>query len=153
MGAVSLFGLFWKMFKNTFQSGFLSILYSIGSKPLQIWDKKVKLTFWTGVVVMNKQRYQQSAMQMNVCRHIVPLYPYHAILITNTNLIAFNCVLWSVSGSRQVCSPVKHNFLLCPKLIWNMLKTCWPRLCAAFGKTTQFVRRQKPMKLDKTDWN
>lgn len=31
------------MFKNTFQSGFLSILYSIGSKPLQIWDKKVGL--------------------------------------------------------------------------------------------------------------
>merc|ERR1712032_350624 len=31
-----------KMFKNTFQSGFLSILYSIGSKPLQIWDKKVQ---------------------------------------------------------------------------------------------------------------
>ena len=32
------------MFKNTFQSGFLSILYSIGSKPLQIWDKKVSDT-------------------------------------------------------------------------------------------------------------
>lgn len=31
-----------EMFKNTFQSGFLSILYSIGSKPLQIWDKKVR---------------------------------------------------------------------------------------------------------------
>merc|ERR1712167_173930 len=31
-----------KMFKNTFQSGFLSILYSIGSKPLQIWDKQVR---------------------------------------------------------------------------------------------------------------
>lgn len=31
-----------EMFKNTFQSGFLSILYSIGSNPLQIWDKKVK---------------------------------------------------------------------------------------------------------------
>ncbi|KAL4629855.1 cilia- and flagella-associated protein 20 isoform X2 [Arapaima gigas] len=30
------------MFKNTFQSGFLSILYSIGSKPLEIWDKKVR---------------------------------------------------------------------------------------------------------------
>jgi len=29
------------MFKNTFQSGFLSILYSIGSKPLQIWDSQV----------------------------------------------------------------------------------------------------------------
>ena len=31
------------MFKNTFQSGFLSILYSIGSKPLQIWDKQGEL--------------------------------------------------------------------------------------------------------------
>ena len=30
------------MFKNSFQSGFLSILYSIGSKPLQIWDKEVR---------------------------------------------------------------------------------------------------------------
>ncbi|OAF68347.1 Cilia- and flagella-associated protein 20 [Intoshia linei] len=30
------------MFKNTFQSGFLSILYSIGNKPLQIWEKKVR---------------------------------------------------------------------------------------------------------------
>jgi hypothetical protein len=30
------------MFKNTYQSGFLSILYSIGSKPLQIWDKQVR---------------------------------------------------------------------------------------------------------------
>ncbi|XP_053213956.1 cilia- and flagella-associated protein 20-like [Panonychus citri] len=30
------------MFRNTFQSGFLSILYSVGSNPLQIWDKKVK---------------------------------------------------------------------------------------------------------------
>ena len=34
--------IFTGMFKNTFQSGFLSILYSIGSKPLQIWDKKVR---------------------------------------------------------------------------------------------------------------
>jgi len=30
------------MFRNTYQSGFLSILYSIGSKPLQIWDKQIK---------------------------------------------------------------------------------------------------------------
>ena len=30
------------MFKNTFQSGFLSVLYSIGSKPLQLWDKTVR---------------------------------------------------------------------------------------------------------------
>uniref|UniRef100_A0A8C8DJ14 CFA20 domain-containing protein n=1 Tax=Oryzias sinensis TaxID=183150 RepID=A0A8C8DJ14_9TELE len=29
------------MFKNSFQSGLFSILFSIGSKPLQIWDEKV----------------------------------------------------------------------------------------------------------------
>merc|ERR1712137_253877 len=30
------------MFRNSYQSGFLSILYSIGSKPLQIWQQNVK---------------------------------------------------------------------------------------------------------------
>jgi len=30
------------MFHNSFQSGLLSILYSLGNKPLQIWDKKLK---------------------------------------------------------------------------------------------------------------
>ncbi|KIY95116.1 hypothetical protein MNEG_12843, partial [Monoraphidium neglectum] len=30
------------MFKNSYQSGFLSLLYSIGSKPLQIWDQDVR---------------------------------------------------------------------------------------------------------------
>lgn len=39
-----------KMFKNTFQSGFLSILYSIGSKPLQIWDKKVCRSYHFAVI-------------------------------------------------------------------------------------------------------
>ncbi|KAK3808664.1 MAG: hypothetical protein J3Q66DRAFT_303933 [Benniella sp.] len=29
------------MFKNTFQSGFLSIFYSLGSDPLQLWAKRV----------------------------------------------------------------------------------------------------------------
>lgn len=30
------------MFKNTYQAGFLSIFYSIGSKPLQIWKEDVQ---------------------------------------------------------------------------------------------------------------
>lgn len=30
------------MFKNSYQSGFLSIFYAIGSKPLQIWDEHVE---------------------------------------------------------------------------------------------------------------
>ena len=37
------------MFKNAFQSGFLSILYSIGSKPLHIWEKQVKICVKIGV--------------------------------------------------------------------------------------------------------
>ena len=41
------------MFKNTFQSGFLSILYSIGSKPLQIWDKQVCLRPPRGPVALS----------------------------------------------------------------------------------------------------
>ena len=28
--------------RSTYQAGFLSVLYSIGAKPLQIWDKKVR---------------------------------------------------------------------------------------------------------------
>ncbi|XP_055353496.1 cilia- and flagella-associated protein 20-like [Paramacrobiotus metropolitanus] len=28
------------MFRNTFQSGFLSVFYSLGSKPLQLWSKQ-----------------------------------------------------------------------------------------------------------------
>ncbi|KAI6242643.1 hypothetical protein M3Y99_00169200 [Aphelenchoides fujianensis] len=30
------------MFRNTFQSGLLSVMYSLGSKPLQLWDKKAR---------------------------------------------------------------------------------------------------------------
>lgn len=29
-----------EMFRNTFQSGFLSIFYSLGSKPLDLWAEK-----------------------------------------------------------------------------------------------------------------
>jgi hypothetical protein len=35
------------MFANTYQSGFLSILYSIGSKPLQIWEKSSTRLFYS----------------------------------------------------------------------------------------------------------
>jgi hypothetical protein len=30
------------MFRNTYQSGLLSVLFSVGSKPLEIWDSQVK---------------------------------------------------------------------------------------------------------------
>jgi hypothetical protein len=34
--------LFQTMFHNTFQSGLLSVMYSLGSAPLQLWDKKAR---------------------------------------------------------------------------------------------------------------
>lgn len=33
------------MFRNTFQNNFLSVFYSIGAKPLEIWDKQIKNGF------------------------------------------------------------------------------------------------------------
>jgi len=52
------------MFKNTFQSGFLSILYSLGSKPLQIWDKEV--------VNGQIKRLQDEDIQSNVLEIVGP---------------------------------------------------------------------------------
>lgn len=44
------------MFKNTYQNGFLSILYSVGSKPLAIWGKQgicSSLLYSCSLVVQN----------------------------------------------------------------------------------------------------
>ena len=42
---------------------------------------------------LSEGSFQQSAMQMNRCRHLVPLYPYHTTNYNYYNLITFNCVL------------------------------------------------------------
>ena len=46
-----------------------------------------------GPPLMRSDDDQQSAMQMNRCRHLVPLYPYHTTNYNYYNLITFNCVL------------------------------------------------------------
>lgn len=46
------------MFKNTFQSGFLSILYSIGTKPLEIWYESVP------VKRINDEAIQSSVLEL-----------------------------------------------------------------------------------------
>ena len=43
------------MFRNTFQSGFLSILYSLGSKPLEIWQGEGKRGAHFGVHVYHRR--------------------------------------------------------------------------------------------------
>ena len=44
IGSLAVYSPLWlfRILLRTFQSGFLSILYSIGSQPLQIWDKKCR---------------------------------------------------------------------------------------------------------------
>lgn len=54
------------MFQNTYQSGFLSILYSIGSKPLQIWDKSSMLFFYPKVHNGHIKRLTDQDIQSSV---------------------------------------------------------------------------------------
>lgn len=47
------------MFKSSYQSGFLSLLYSIGSKPLSIWSSEGALTDvwrWAGRATLCRVR-------------------------------------------------------------------------------------------------
>ena len=55
------------MFKNTFQSGFLSILYSIGSKPLQIWDKKVRNGHIKRITDQDIQVFSDTVLHLICC--------------------------------------------------------------------------------------
>lgn len=71
------------MFKNTFQSGFLSILYSIGSKPLQIWDKKVKMD-----------------LCFNMLRSVVQLHD-HRLYDLSTCLCALTVIRFAMDTSRE----------------------------------------------------
>ena len=69
------------MFKNTFQSGFLSILYSIGSKPLQIWDKKVCNGHIKRITDNDIQSSVLEIMSTNIstCFITCPVNPQHTL--------------------------------------------------------------------------
>lgn len=53
------------MFRNTYQSGFLSILYSIGSKPLSIWDKNGEWWCKQGVGMRFSRRMRRRRAKKN----------------------------------------------------------------------------------------
>ena len=69
------------MFKHTFQSGFLSILYSIGSKPLQIWDKKVCNGHIKRITDNDIQSSVLEIMSTNIstCFITCPVNPQHTL--------------------------------------------------------------------------
>lgn len=72
------------MFKNTYQSGFLSILYSIGSKPLQIWEKESNfqiIKFIMGILNDSQiKTYNHQFLKLWAPMLQQPLSPVHRIL-------------------------------------------------------------------------
>mmetsp|Transcript_18171 Transcript_18171/g.59685 ORF Transcript_18171/g.59685 Transcript_18171/m.59685 type:complete len:118 (+) Transcript_18171:870-1223(+) len=117
------------MFKNTFQSGFLSILYSIGSKPLQIWDKQVRNGHIKRITDQDIQSSVLEIMGTNVSTNYITCpadknktlgikLPFLVMIIKNVCrtcdcYVQFNLLLpaqkilhfRSASSRRQECSP------------------------------------------------
>ena len=71
------------MFRNTYQNGFLSILYSIGSKPLRIWDKSVKNGHIKRITDSDIQSSVLEIMGTNVSTTFVscPIHPRQTLAI------------------------------------------------------------------------
>lgn len=72
------------MFRNTYQSGLLSILYSVGSKPLQLWEptsEKWVFEIWNSAVcvhgefssVLSKRVGEETRLYMWVTSEGFPL--------------------------------------------------------------------------------
>jgi hypothetical protein len=66
------------MYRNTYQAGFLSILYSIGSKPLQIWDKKgecpsePRMSRWSARDIRESEGAAHRPARPPLCAHRPP---------------------------------------------------------------------------------
>jgi len=90
------------MFKNTFQSGFLSILYSIGSKPLQIWDKKVRLyTLFT--------RYHRHSDSWMATRLPSSMHRFYANLQFITNILIIEVPYIYSNAFSNTSELAKHH--------------------------------------------
>ena len=99
------------MFKNTFQSGFLSILYNLGSKPLQIWDKKVR----NGYI----QRITDNDIQSSVLE----------VEGSNVSTTYITC-----PADPKKTLGIKHPFLV---MIIKNLKILWRFRVSNYQSTTQ----------------
>lgn len=74
------------MFKNTFQSGFLSILYSIGSKPLQIWDKKVNWLIFNCFRRKTQENPEEIVGKLYCCISVFQVRNGHIKRITDNDI-------------------------------------------------------------------
>ena len=89
------------MFRNTFQSGFLSILYAIGSKPLQIWRKNIN----NGYV----KRITDFEMQSSVIE----------ICGANVSTCFLSCISKNISHSKFKLSTIRMSKDVSELLIIN----------------------------------
>jgi len=98
------------MFRNTFQSGFLSILYSIGSKPLQIWDKKVRNGHIKRITDPDIQSSVLEIMGTNVSTNYITCpadprktlgikLPFLVMIIKNVRKISCTCSSWDTADA------------------------------------------------------
>ena len=77
------------MFKNTFQNNLLSILYSIGSNPLQIWNKQIKNGQIKRITDNDIQSLVIEITGSNVATTYItlPANPRQSLSITLSNLV------------------------------------------------------------------
>lgn len=77
------------MFKNTFQNNLLSFFYSIGSNPLQIWDKQIKNGQIKRITDNDIQSLVIEITGSNVATSYItiPANPRQSLSITLPNLI------------------------------------------------------------------
>lgn len=119
------------MFKNTFQSGFLSILYSIGSKPLQIWDKKVRNGHIKRITDNDIQSLVLEIVGTNVSTTYITCpadakktlgikLPFLVMIIKNLKkYFTFEVQVWTIS-----CSSCKFVQIIC-LCNWSRVRYKW----------------------------
>ena len=138
------------MFKNTFQSGFLSILYSLGSKPLQIWDSQVS----NGHIKRLTDEELQSAVLELASANVATTYiscpadpaatlgiklPFLVMVVRTGPPLCFDCHTCATGANLPTSSASAH------KTVWNIAsypaqRTRSPPLGMSW-KTAQHARR------------
>ena len=121
------------MFRNTFQSGFLSILYSIGSKPLQIWDSKVQNGHIKRITDQDIQSSVMEIMGTNVSTSYIVApnnpkqtlgikLPFLVMIIKNLNkYFTFEVQVLD----DKVCTHLMSSSWYCPFFVyWLLLTFC-----------------------------
>jgi hypothetical protein len=102
------------MFKNTFQSGFLSILYSIGSKPLQIWDKEGAIMIVQNYILLASVHVAATCMQQHVHNTLLVLLLLCWCAVHNGHIKRITDEEIQSSVLEIMSSNVSTTYITCP---------------------------------------